>query len=83
MLSIHTKFMPATSRNGPRIKAYINFCDWSVIIPTDCGSPESHFEAVKALSAKYNTSWNLENMRWGDSSDAKGYTFSFDKSVFV
>ena len=35
---------------------------------------------VKALIRKHNLDWNIENMRYGDSADNRGFSFCFDDS---
>lgn len=86
MIAIHTKFIPATNIKGSRIKAYT--ADWgdrkgfSAIIPYPHQESYelAHFEAVKELVKKHNLDWNLENMRYGDSADGRGYCFCFECS---
>ena len=41
----------------------------------------AHFEAVKALIEKNNLDWKLDDMRFGDSADGKGYVFCFNDSI--
>ncbi len=87
MIAIHTKYLPATNSSGSRIKAYTarwgEFKGYSVKIPYNDALDEkrAHFEAVKALIKKHNLDWNLENMRYGDSADGRGFCFCFDNSI--
>jgi len=89
MIAIHTKFLKATDRNGARIKAYtVGFGDvkgFQATVPYDYSVDvtEAHFEAVRALVRKNKLDWNLTNMRYGDSSDGKGFVFCFDGSVVL
>ena len=86
MIAIHTKFIPATNTKGSRIKAYT--ADWgdrkgfsaTIPYPHQLSYELTHFEAVKALVKKHNLDWNLEDMRYGDSADGRGYCFCFDCS---
>jgi hypothetical protein len=86
MVGIHTKYIAPSNVRGSRIKAYT--ADWgdckgfSVTIPYDhsLDGVNVHFKAVKALVEKHNLDWNLDGMRYGDSSDGRGYSFCFDCS---
>ncbi len=86
MVGIHTKYIAPSNVRGSRIKAYT--ADWgdrkgfSVTIPYDYSldGVNVHFKAVKALVEKHNLDWNLDGMRYGDSSDGRGYSFCFDCS---
>lgn len=86
MIAIHTKFIGATNTRGSRIKAYtagsgsIKGFEATIPYPHEKSYELCHFEAVKALVAKHNLEWNLDNMRYGDSADGKGYSFCFDHS---
>lgn len=86
MIAIHTKFMRATNCAGARIKAYtagsggIKGFSVTIAYPHELSFHAPHFEAVKALVAKHKLEWNLDGMRYGDSSDGKGYVFCFDQS---
>lgn len=86
MIAIHTKFVPATNTKGSRIKAYTaNLGDSkgftaTISYPHEFDSVKAHFEAVKALVSKNKLDWNLDFMRYGDSADAKGFSFCFDSS---
>ena len=85
MIAIHTKFIGASNVRGSRIKAYtadsmgLKGFQATISYP-DCSGVEGHFEAVKALVEKNKLKWNLENMRYGDSADGRGYSFCFDAS---
>ena len=85
MIAIHTKFIGASNVRGSRIKAYtadsmgLKGFQATISYP-DCSGVEGHFEAVKALVEKNKLNWNLENMRYGDSADGRGYSFCFDAS---
>jgi hypothetical protein len=86
MIAIHTKYLAPTNNSGSRIKAYT--ASWgdrkgfSVVIPYDYGldGVAVHFKAVKALINKHQLDWDTENMRYGDSADARGFSFCFDCS---
>ena len=86
MIAIHTKFIGPTNSRGARIKAYTaTFGDLkgfqaTISYPYSLSGHECHFEAVKELVKKNNLDWNLENMRYGDSADGKGFSFCFDSS---
>ena len=86
MIAIHTKYIGPTNTRGARIKAYTaNWGDrkgFSATIPYPYAHSYEvcHFQAVKALVEKNNLDWDLENMRYGDSADGKGYSFCFDVS---
>ncbi len=81
MIAIHTKFIPASNTKGARIKAYTT-TKWQTTIPYPYEKSHelAHFEAVKALIESNFLDWNLEDMRYGDSADGKGYVFCFDAS---
>lgn len=86
MIAIHTKYISPTNTRGSRIKAYT--ANWgsskgfNVTIPYDYSLSDValHFKAVKALVEKHNLDWDLSNMRYGDSADARGFSFCFDCS---
>ena len=86
MIAIHTKYLSASNTRGSRIKAFT--ASWGdskgfeVTIPYDysLNGVEVHFKAVKALIQKHSLDWDLEGMRYGDSSDGKGFSFCFDSS---
>jgi hypothetical protein len=85
MIAIHTKYLNPTTHRGAKIKAYtassMGMKGFTAIISyPDCSGIEGHFEAVKALIIKNKLEWNLENMRYGDSADGRGYSFCFDAS---
>lgn len=81
MIAIHTKFIGASNTKGDRIKAYTR-SGFSVTIPYphELSFEACHFEAVKALVAKHNLDWCLDDMRYGDSADGRGYVFCFANS---
>ena len=87
MIAIHTKYLSATNTRGSRIKAYT--ANWgsskgfSMTVPYNHALNEHimHFEAVKALVKKHNLDWNLDNMRYGDSADGRGFSFCFSDSI--
>jgi len=81
MIAIHTKFIPATNTLGSRIKAYTSTGKQATIsYPYELSYEVAHFQAVKALVENNGLDWNLDNMRFGDSADGKGYVFCFDVS---
>jgi hypothetical protein len=81
MIAIHTKYIGATNTKGSRIKAYTcNGHSATVSVDHALDGEIRHFEAAKALVAKYSLEWDLSDMVWGDSSDGKGYVFCFTKS---
>jgi hypothetical protein len=86
MIAIHTKYISASNSRGSRIKAYTaahgDFKGFEVTIsyPCELSGVECHFEAVKAFVVKHQLNWNLDNMRYGDSADGRGYSFCFDAS---
>jgi len=86
MIAIHTKCIPVTNTRGTRIKAYtvgsgsIKGFEATIPYPYSESYELAHFEAVKALVAKHSLDWCLDDMRFGDSADGKGYTFCFDAS---
>ena len=82
MQAIHTKYMGATNTRGARIKAYTYAgLSASVSYPYELSYELAHFEAVKALVQKHKLEWPIENMRFGDSADGKGYVFCFANSI--
>lgn len=81
MIAIHTKCLPVTNTRGARIKAYTaSGFTATIAYPYAESYEKAHFEAVKELVSKNSLDWNLDNMRFGDSSDGKGYVFCFDCS---
>jgi hypothetical protein len=83
MIAIHTKYIPSTNTLGARIKAYtLNGKGFKATIPypLELSGVACHFEAVKELVKKNNLDWNTDGMRYGDSSDNKGFSFCFDSS---
>ena len=82
MIAIHTKCLPVTNTRGTRIKAYTSSGFTATIsYPYAESYEQAHFQAVKALVEKNKLDWNLDNMRFGDSADGKGYVFCFDLSI--
>lgn len=81
MIAIHTKYLPATNNRGSRIKAYTTGgLSASISVPHELSYEVRHFAAVKELVRKHKLDWPLDNMRFGDSADGKGYVFCFDAS---
>lgn len=86
MIAIHTKYLPATNNSGSRIKAYTaahgDFKGFQAIIsyPYADDTVQAHFAAIQELVRKHKLEWNLENMRYGDSADGRGFCFCFDAS---
>ena len=86
MIAIHTKYIGPSNVRGSRIKAYTagygDIKGFTVTVPYNHALEyvNVHFEAVKALVKKHNLDWNLENMRYGDSADGRGFSFCFDNS---
>jgi hypothetical protein len=86
MIAIHTKYLCPTNANGSRIKAYVASYGgkkgFETTIPYDhsLDGVDVHFKAVKALIVKNNLDWDLSDMRYGDSADAKGFSFCFNCS---
>ena len=87
MIAIHTKYIRPTNTRGSRIKAYttgygdLKGFTATISYPHEKSYELCHFEAVKALVEKNKLDWNLDNMRWGDAADGKGYVFCFDCSI--
>lgn len=82
MIAIHTKFIPATNTRGDSIKAYTSSgLTATIAYPHAESYVMIHFEAVKELVRKNKLDWNLDNMRYGDSADGKGYVFCFANSI--
>ena len=82
MIAIHTKYLPATNTKGSRIKAYTSTNKQATIpYPHELSYELAHFEAVKALIMINGLDWPLDNMRFGDSADGRGYVFCFDQSI--
>lgn len=77
MIAIQTKYISATNCKGARIKAFTS-SGMSVTIPFpyEVSHGSEHFEAVKALVAKYKLAWDISNMRCGGVKG--GYVFCFD-----
>ena len=84
MQAIHTRYLPATDRKGARIKAYTRSGMAAIIpFPYEAGDGAAgHFLAVLALVDKYRLDqWDTTAMRWGYSSDNRGYSFCFANSI--
>ena len=82
MQAIHTKYIGATNSRGARIKAYTHAgLSATIAYPYELSYELCHFEAVKALVQKHKLEWAIENMRFGDSADGKGYVFCFADSI--
>lgn len=80
MIAIQTKYLPASNTRGSRIKAWTSSGFFETIpYPHGLSHEAVHFEAVKALVAKYNLSWDLAEMRFGGTET--GYVFCFASSV--
>ena len=86
MIAIHTKFISASTSRGSRIKAYtassmgLKGFTATISYPHQFDGVACHFDAVKALVEKNKLDWNLDNMRYGDSADGRGYSFCFNAS---
>jgi len=86
MIAIHTKYLPATNNHGSRIKAYtcngMGLKGLTATIPFrhNIELVPAHFEAVKELVKKNGLDWNIDDMRYGDSADGKGFSFCFESS---
>ena len=81
MIAIHTKCLPATNTRGTRIKAFTRTGFEAIIgYPHAESYEQAHFQAVKALIQKHDLDWNIDEMRFGDSADGKGYVFCFAAS---
>tara|TARA_R110000772_G_scaffold31004_1_gene76842 strand:+ start:182 stop:454 length:273 start_codon:yes stop_codon:yes gene_type:complete len=87
MIAIHTKYIQATNTKGSRIKAYTASYGtrkgFTATIPYryESSNLHGHFQAVEALVKNNNLDWDLADMRYGDSADAKGYSFCFNNST--
>jgi hypothetical protein len=80
MIAIETKYLSPTNTRGSKIKAYT--CNGhSVLVGYDHAlSHEAvHFEAVKALVAKYKLDWDISSMVYGGTKN--GYVFCFPTST--
>ena len=81
MIAIHTKYIPASNTRCARIKAYTTGgLSATVSYPYELSYEIAHYEAVKALVEKHKLSWPIDDMRFGDSADGKGYVFCFERS---
>ena len=86
MQAIHTKYIPATSSRGARIKAYTSSNKAGVIVPVDYAldGEQRHFKAAKAFIAKhFKYAPDSAAMCYGDSADGKGYVFCFTQSTIT
>ena len=87
MIAIHTKYIKATNTRGERVKAYTasygtrKGFSTTISYPYAFGDVAAHFKAVEALVKNNNLDWDLSDMRYGDSADAKGYSFCFNNST--
>lgn len=82
MQAIHTKYIGASNTRGSRIKAYTNSgFSATISYPHELSYELAHFEAVKELVKKHKLEWQLDDMRFGDSADGKGYVFCFANSI--
>lgn len=82
MQAIHTKYVGPTNTKGARIKAYTHAgLSATIAYPYALSYELCHFEAVKALVEKHNLEWPIDDMRYGDSADGKGYVFCFADSI--
>ena len=83
MIAIQTKYISPTNTKGSRIKAWVDSDmghHFSVTIPYPhhLGHEFVHYEAVKALIAKYKLDWNISKMTFGGVKN--GYVFCFSDS---
>ena len=87
MIAILTKYIGATNTHGSRIKAYTmgmgSIKGFTCTVPVDHSLNEErrHFVAVKALIEKHKLDWDTADMRYGDNSSGKGYSFCFANSI--
>lgn len=87
MIAIHTRYIGPTNHKGSRIKAYtcngmgMKGFQATISYPAALNGEKAHFEAVKALVAKNKLDWKLNDMRYGDSADGRGYSFCFANSI--
>lgn len=81
MIAIHTRYIGPSNTRGARVKAYTT-TGFSATVPFlyPADIVDAHFEAVKTLVAKHALDWSLDDMRYGDSADGRGYSFCFDAS---
>ena len=85
MISIHTKFLPATNTKAGRIKAY-SYDGRSVIIPLDYSldGVQRHHKAAKAFIERHLSlpdDFDGSKMVYGSGHDDKGYVFCFPQST--
>ena len=79
MVIIKTKYLSPTNYLGSRIKASANGFSVTIPYPYYESNELAYYEAVKALIAKHNLDWNINNMGYG--SDNEGYYFTFSSSI--
>jgi hypothetical protein len=79
MTVIKTKYLSPTNARGARISASANGFKATISYPHEFSHETCHFEAVKALVAKHELSWDIVNMGYG--SDNDGYYFTFNSSI--
>jgi hypothetical protein len=75
--AIVTKYLSATNTKGSRIKATVPNTNWSVTVPYDHSYSYEmvHFEAVKALVAKYSLNWIFTPLRCASLDHGDSYVF--------
>ena len=80
MQAIYTKYLGPTDYKQSRLKAY-TLDGKSVTIPYPGGWPDEkiHFEAVKALAARYGIAGVTAGMVYGDAPG--GYVFCYPNST--
>ena len=78
MIAIQTKYLQATNFKGARIKATAKKFSVTILYPHELYGVACHFQAVKALVAKHELAWTLDNMRYGETD--QGFVFCFDAS---
>jgi len=94
-MTIHTKYFGPTDHRGARIKAYTSHGrSCTIPYPYELTGAAAHIKAVKALleqqgwtdlletfsaSIPVDGSGYVDCVRYGESSDKRGYTFVFSK----
>ena len=75
--AIITKYLSATNTKGSRIKATVPNTNWSVTVPYNHSYSYEmvHFEAVKALVAKYSLNWIFTPLRCASLDHGDSYVF--------
>ena len=75
--AIVTKYLSATNTKGSRIKATVPNTNWSVTVSYDHSYSYEmvHFEAVKALVAKYSLNWIFTPLRCASLDHGDSYVF--------